>query len=171
MKFSPSPSDIAPARTFVAKITEVFADMAATDHHMERASIADEIGALIRPDNANQVVNFAQKIMDAKIDTTVQEFVSRTREFFVDELRARRAAEESDLVVSLNHQCASLNGSPSIDLARRLQSIFEEFFHANPPPAGSDREDNFAADSAAKPSNSHEKSATAEQAGTTQPET
>ena len=159
MKFSSS--EISLARSFVDKITTVFAEMAATEHHAERASIADVIGALIRPGNDNRVVNFAQEIIDGKIKAAVDEFLDLTLTFYVDESRARRAAETSDLVVSLNHQRNSLNESPSIDQARQIQEIFIEFLAAH---TAQEPVDNLGANSEDKaPSDLHENGATAGQ--------
>lgn len=159
---SPSPSDIELVRTFVAEITQVFADMAATDHHLERASIADEIQMLIKPDNDNSIVNLARAILDAKIERTVENFIETTRSFFTAVSHAKRAAEATDLVVAQNNQRNLLHESPSIDQASQLQSLFVEFLQAHPPPVAVDLEE-------AGPSDSQ--IATAEQAGTTHLET
>ena len=150
MKFSPSPSEIELAHRFSAAIAIVFTDMASTEHPMETASIEGEINALTRPSD-NSVVNLAHKILDDKIAGTVADFIDSTRQFFIDETRARKAAEVSDLITSLHSQRNSLGNSPSINEARRLQSIFKDFCAAHPLRVDSEENTTFAAGSEAKP--------------------
>ena len=124
MKTNSQKPEIAQIKSAADELTDLLANHDATDDPHEKRAKADLIVEYLRGDSS--IFERAHEILDARIQATIADFVSRTRPFFSDEARARRAAENSDLVRSLNHDRNSLAGE-SIESARQTQSIFQNF--------------------------------------------
>lgn len=106
------------------ELSSLLAQYDETEQPREKTAKADLIIQYIRGDSS--IFNRAHEILDANINAVISEFISKTRPFFNDETRARRVAEETDLVRSLHHQRNSLAGE-SIDSARNIEKIFRDF--------------------------------------------
>ncbi len=120
--------EIARAQAAAADIARHLAAIESNDHALERQALTDELLTYLRPAPGRTMFNLAHEILDNKIEATIADFLVENKPFYNREDTAKIAAENCDLVAALNHERNNLIGvSPSIDSARQLLGIFNEF--------------------------------------------
>ncbi len=127
-----SNSDIERIREATIQISALFSEFDSNDHALESSAIGDRIVAHIRPQPGVSLINLAHDIVDGQIEDAIEEFTVATEGFYNGALRSETAAQSTDRVLKLNHDRNELSRSPSIELARELQSVFGEFLAAQP---------------------------------------